>query len=49
LSTLRYFREEYEAHIKQRNCPVGVCQMNEVPLARLVEELPRRIRETTKP
>jgi NADH-quinone oxidoreductase subunit F len=26
LSTLRYFREEYEAHIKDRRCPAGVCR-----------------------
>ena len=26
LSTLRYFRDEYEAHIKQRQCPAGVCK-----------------------
>ncbi len=26
LSTLRYFRDEYEAHIKQGQCPAGVCQ-----------------------
>lgn len=25
LSTLRYFRKEYEAHIKNRTCPAGVC------------------------
>lgn len=25
LSTLRYFRDEYEAHIEQRICPAGVC------------------------
>lgn len=25
-STLRYFREEYEAHIKEKRCPVGVCE-----------------------
>jgi len=25
LSTLRYFREEYEAHIKEKRCPAGVC------------------------
>ncbi len=25
LSTLRYFREEYEAHIKEHRCPAGVC------------------------
>ena len=26
LSTLRYFREEYEAHIKERRCPAKMCQ-----------------------
>ena len=26
LSTLRYFKEEYEAHIRQRRCPAGVCK-----------------------
>ncbi len=26
LSTLRYFREEYEAHINSQKCPAGVCQ-----------------------
>ena len=26
LSTLRYFREEYEAHIKAGKCPAGVCK-----------------------
>lgn len=25
LSTLRYFRDEYEAHIMDRKCPAGVC------------------------
>jgi bidirectional [NiFe] hydrogenase diaphorase subunit len=25
LSTLRYFRDEYVAHIEQRRCPAGVC------------------------
>ena len=25
LSTLRYFREEYEAHIRDKKCPAGVC------------------------
>ncbi|MGM0548100.1 MAG: NADH-quinone oxidoreductase subunit NuoF [Bacillota bacterium] len=25
LSTIRYFRDEYEAHIKEQNCPAGVC------------------------
>ncbi len=26
LSTLRYFREEYEAHIDRKKCPAGVCK-----------------------
>ena len=26
LSTLRYFRDEYEAHIKDHTCPAGVCR-----------------------
>ncbi len=25
LSTLRYFKDEYEAHIKEKRCPAGVC------------------------
>lgn len=43
LSTLRYFRDEYEAHIKEHRCPAGVCQMTEVPVLALAEEIPRRI------
>jgi len=27
MSTLRYFRAEYEAHIKDHRCPAGHCQM----------------------
>jgi bidirectional [NiFe] hydrogenase diaphorase subunit len=27
LSTLRHFRDEYLAHIRERRCPAGVCQM----------------------
>ncbi|NTU48697.1 MAG: NADH-quinone oxidoreductase subunit L, partial [Syntrophobacteraceae bacterium] len=42
LSTLRFFRDEYEAHIKERRCPAGVCEMTEVPTLELVEELYRR-------
>lgn len=30
-STLRYFRDEYEAHIKEHHCPAGVCQMAAKP------------------
>ena len=26
LSTLRYYRDEYIAHIKDKNCPAGVCK-----------------------
>ncbi len=25
LSTIRYFRDEYEEHIREKRCPVGVC------------------------
>jgi bidirectional [NiFe] hydrogenase diaphorase subunit len=45
LSTLHFFRDEYEAHIQRRQCPAGVCQMTEKPPLELVEALPRRIRE----
>jgi len=26
MSTIRHFRDEYEAHIKDKKCPAGVCQ-----------------------
>ena len=26
LSTIKYFRSEYEAHIKEKRCPAGVCK-----------------------
>jgi len=26
LSTVRYFRDEYEAHIRDKKCPAGVCK-----------------------
>jgi len=26
LTTLRYFRDEYEAHIREKRCPAGVCR-----------------------
>ncbi len=26
LATLKFFREEYEAHIKEKKCPAGVCK-----------------------
>ena len=31
LSTLRYFRAEYEAHINQKRCPAGECKALAVP------------------
>lgn len=43
LSTLRWFRAEYEAHINDRRCPAGVCSMNELPLHLLGELLLQRI------
>jgi NADH:ubiquinone oxidoreductase subunit F (NADH-binding)/(2Fe-2S) ferredoxin len=27
LTTIHYFRDEYEAHIHEKRCPAGVCQM----------------------
>ncbi len=30
VSTLRYFRDEYRAHIEDRRCPAGVCPMGGV-------------------
>ncbi|MEA2030484.1 MAG: NADH-quinone oxidoreductase subunit NuoF [candidate division Zixibacteria bacterium] len=26
LSTLRYFRDEYEAHVREKRCPAGLCK-----------------------
>ncbi len=34
LSTLRYFRDEYMAHIEDKHCPAGVCKMNAAVEAR---------------
>jgi hypothetical protein len=32
LSTLRYFRDEYMAHVVEKRCPAGVCRIaQEVP------------------
>jgi NADH:ubiquinone oxidoreductase subunit F (NADH-binding) len=28
ISTLRYFREEYEAHVIDHRCPAGKCKMS---------------------
>jgi len=43
LSTLKWFRDEYEAHVKDRRCPAGVCTMNELPIHQMADELLRRI------
>lgn len=43
LSTLQWFRDEYEAHVKERRCPSGVCTMNELPVHQMADELLRRI------
>jgi NADH:ubiquinone oxidoreductase subunit F (NADH-binding) len=31
MSTLKYFRHEYEAHIRDRLCPAGHCQIESQP------------------
>lgn len=43
LSTLRWFRDEYEAHVSERRCPAGVCTMDQLPLHLLGEQLLQRI------
>lgn len=30
MTTVRYFGEEYEAHIQEKRCPAGVCPMSQV-------------------
>lgn len=37
LSTLKYFKDEYIAHIKDKRCPAGVCEA--MKTIRIVEEL----------
>jgi bidirectional [NiFe] hydrogenase diaphorase subunit len=37
VSTLRYFRDEYLAHIAERRCPAGVCRMTPPAAARVPE------------
>lgn len=29
LSTIRFFRDEYIAHIKDKTCPAGVCEIKQ--------------------
>jgi NADH:ubiquinone oxidoreductase subunit F (NADH-binding)/(2Fe-2S) ferredoxin len=33
LTTLRYFEDEYRAHVEERRCPAGVCALDGAPLA----------------
>jgi bidirectional [NiFe] hydrogenase diaphorase subunit len=39
VSTLRYFLDEYEAHINEHRCPAGVCEMDELPIGKRLENL----------
>ncbi len=36
LTTIHYFRDEYEAHIKDKKCPAGVCK--ELITYQIIEE-----------
>lgn len=38
ISTLHYFRKEYEAHIRDHHCPAGVCEMTELPLMAMFDQ-----------
>jgi NADH-quinone oxidoreductase subunit F len=31
MSSIRHFRDEYEAHIRDKRCPAGVCQFEIKP------------------
>ena len=44
LTTIRYFRHEYEAHIRDKKCPAKVCKRRFTPeeIARLKEEAARK-------
>ena len=39
LSTLRYFRDEYLAHIQEKRCPAGVCKMTGTASERSPKEI----------
>jgi bidirectional [NiFe] hydrogenase diaphorase subunit len=36
LSTIHYFLDEYEAHIRDRRCPAGVCALDQTPVTEWV-------------
>jgi len=37
ISTLRYFRDEYLAHIVEKRCPANVCKIRATPAATVEE------------
>ena len=37
LNTLKYYRDEYLAHINDNKCPAGVCTLDQIPLLKLPE------------
>ncbi len=39
LSTMQYFHDEYEAHIRERRCPAGKCDMTERPVIELAARM----------
>ena len=43
LSTLKYFREEYLAHVLERRCPAGVCGRNHADPAMLEGVYPQEV------
>src|SRR5690606_26197440 len=40
VSTLRYFRDEYEAHILKRQCVADVCEFDQLPVLALANRTP---------
>jgi bidirectional [NiFe] hydrogenase diaphorase subunit len=46
LSTLRHFRDEYLAHVVDRRCPAGACDMSSADAAHLPPRLRERARST---
>jgi bidirectional [NiFe] hydrogenase diaphorase subunit len=47
VSTLRYFRSEYEEHTKNHKCPAGKCNLDTPPLSELAESLLRQAQAET--
>jgi bidirectional [NiFe] hydrogenase diaphorase subunit len=39
LSTMRYFMDEYDAHIQHRRCPAGVCPLDSVPVLEMANRI----------